>query len=125
VIQKKMKLDGPFGPPEFGPIKDSQAQIDGGRIHGDQFVFESKCFLPHDLDTASFKELKKNLLIELPWTVFIGIGQGGMARSCDAKCFNFPSQLRRPPLISRREWARPNWQNNMATNWPQQLNPLA
>ncbi len=85
-----MKLDGSFGPPELGPIKHLQTQIDGGRIHADQFVFKPKRFLPDDLDTASFKELKKNLLIELPWTMLIGISQGGMARSRNAQMFQLP-----------------------------------
>ena len=74
MIQKKMKLDGSFGPPELGPIKYLQAQIDGGRIHADQFVFKLERSLPDNLDTASFKEPKENLLIEIPWTVLIGIG---------------------------------------------------
>jgi hypothetical protein len=39
------------------------------------------------------------------------------------KCFNFPSQLRNPFVISRNEWARPNWQNSMLTNCPQQVKP--
>ena len=90
MIQKKMKLDGSLGPPEFGPIKDFQTQVDSGRIHGDQFVFKPKRFLPDDLDTASFKEPKENLLIEIPWTVLIGIGQGGMARSRDAQMSQLP-----------------------------------
>jgi hypothetical protein len=68
-----MKLDGSFRPPELGPIKYFQAQIDGGRIHTDQFVFKPERSLSDDLDSASFKELKENLLIELPWTVLIGI----------------------------------------------------
>jgi hypothetical protein len=87
VIQKKMKLDGSFGAPKLGPIKYSQAQINGGRIHADQFVFKPELSLPNNLDTASFKELKENLLIELPWTVLIGISQGGMARSSNAQMF--------------------------------------
>jgi hypothetical protein len=39
------------------------------------------------LDTASVKELKENLLVQFPWTVLIGIGQGGMARSSDTQMF--------------------------------------
>src|SRR5437867_4001923 len=38
---------------------------------------------------------------------------------------NLPSQLARPPQISRSECARPSWQNSIATNWPQQVNPRA
>jgi len=50
VIQKKMKLDGSFGPSELGPIKHLQTQIDGGRIHADQFVLKPKRLLPYHLD---------------------------------------------------------------------------
>jgi len=85
-----MKLDGSFGPPELGPIKDFQAQIDGGRIHTDQFVFKPQRSLPDDLDTASFKDLMENLLVELPGTVLIGISQGGMAWSSNAQMFQLP-----------------------------------
>jgi hypothetical protein len=90
VIQKKMKLDGSFGSPELGPIKHLQAQINGGRIHADQFVFKPERFLPDDLGTAPVKELKENLFIELPWTVLIGISQGGMARSRNAQMLQLP-----------------------------------
>jgi hypothetical protein len=37
------------------------------------------------LDTALFKELQEYLLIQFPWTVLIGISQGGMARSRNAQ----------------------------------------
>ena len=90
MIQKKMKLDGSFGPPEPGPVKYFQAQIDGGRIHADQFVFKPKPSLPNDLDTASLKELKEDLLIQFPWTVLIGVSQAGMARSSNAQMLQLP-----------------------------------
>lgn len=41
------------------------------------------------------------------------------------RCLSFSSQLRSPPDISRSEWACPNWQNNMETNWLHELKPLA
>jgi hypothetical protein len=85
MIEKKMKLDGSFGSPELGPIKHSQTQINGARIHADQFVFEPELSLPSDLGTASLKEMKENMLIQLPWAVLIGISQGGMAWSLNAQ----------------------------------------
>src|SRR5512139_2402854 len=90
MIQKKMKLDGSFGSPELGPIKHFQAQINGARIHADQFVLKPKRFLPNDLDTASVKELKEHLVIQFPGTVFIGIRQGGMRRSSNAQMPQLP-----------------------------------
>ena len=41
------------------------------------------------------------------------------------RCVSLPSLLRSPPQISRSEWARPNWQNSIATNCPQHVNPRA
>src|SRR5437773_571739 len=41
------------------------------------------------------------------------------------RCLSLPSLLRSPPQISRSEWARPSWQNSMATNCPQHVNPRA
>jgi hypothetical protein len=90
MIQKKMNFDGPFGSPKLGPIKHLQAQINSSRIHADQSVFKPKRFLPSDLDTASFKELKEHLLIQLPGTVFVGIGQGRMAGSGNAQMSQLP-----------------------------------
>jgi hypothetical protein len=92
-----MKLDGSFGPSEFGPIKHLHAQINGGRIHTDQFVFKPERFLPNHLHTASFKELKENLLIKLPGAVSIGISQGGMARSRDAQMLQLTLATSKPP----------------------------
>jgi hypothetical protein len=92
-----MKLDGSFGLPELGPIKHFQTQINGARIHADQFVFKPELFLPNDLDAASFKELKKNLLIEFPWAVLIGIGQGGVAWSRNAQMFELPLTASKAP----------------------------
>ena len=61
-------------------IKHLQTQIDGGRIHADQFLFKPERFLPNDLDMASFKESKKQFLIKFPGTMLVGISQGGMTR---------------------------------------------
>jgi prohibitin 1 len=41
------------------------------------------------------------------------------------KWLSLPSQLAKPPLISRSECARPSWQNSMATNCPQHVKPRA
>src|SRR4249919_861271 len=40
------------------------------------------------------------------------------------RCASLPSQLFKPPSISRSECARPNWQNIMATNWLQLDSPF-
>jgi hypothetical protein len=73
------------------------AQINGARIHADQFVFEPELSLPHDLGTALPKELKENLLIELPWAVLIGISQGGTGRSSNAQMLHLALTASKAP----------------------------
>jgi hypothetical protein len=73
-------------------------RIDGRRILANQFVFKPELFLHNDLDTPSFKELKENLLIELPWTVLIGISQGEVARSLNAQMLELQSTKQLQPL---------------------------
>jgi hypothetical protein len=86
-----MKLDGSFGPPEPGPIEHLQTQINGARIHTDQFVLEPEFPLPDfDLNPAPVKEFDKDMLVQLPGAVSVGIGQRGMARSRNAQMFQFP-----------------------------------
>jgi hypothetical protein len=86
-----MQFDGAFGPPELGPIKHLQAQINGARIHTDQSIFEPELSLPDfDLNPAPVKQLHEDVLIQLPGAVFIGIGQRGMTRSRNAQVFQLP-----------------------------------
>ena len=47
------------------------------------------------------------------------------APAATLKCRNFPSLAASPPQISRSDLAPPSWQNSMATNCPQLLNPRA
>ena len=90
VVQEQMQFDRPFGPSEMGPVKDAQAQVDGGRVETDQFVFESEFLLSRKLASTSVEQLNKEMLIKLPGTVLIRIGQGGAAGGRDSKMFQFP-----------------------------------
>ena len=90
VVQKQVQFDRPLGPPEMGPVKDAQAQVDGGRIEADQFVLESEFLLSRKLASASVEQLHKQMLIQLPGTVLIRIGQGGAAGGGDTQMFQLP-----------------------------------
>jgi len=89
VIQKQMEFDRSFGPSEPCPVKDTQAQIDRGRVEADQFVLKTKFLSPSDLHPTAFEQLEKNFLIEFPGTVSIGISQGGAIGRRDAQMFQF------------------------------------
>jgi hypothetical protein len=91
MVQKKVKFDSSFGPAEPGPVKHLQTQIEGGRIHTDQFIFKPKFLLPgFDLKPAPIKECQENMLIKFPGTMLVGIGQGGMTRSRNAQMLQLP-----------------------------------
>jgi len=42
MVQKQMKFDRSFGPAKLRPREKAQAQGDGGRIKGEQFVPEAE-----------------------------------------------------------------------------------
>jgi hypothetical protein len=90
MVQEQVQFDRPFGPSEMSPVKDAQAQVDGGRVETDQFVFKSEFLLSRKLASASVEQLNKQMLIKLPGTVLICIGQSGAAGSRDSKMFQFP-----------------------------------
>jgi len=47
--------------------------------------------------------------------------RAGARRGVRPRWLSLPSALRRLPQTSRGECARPIWQNNIATNWPQHV----
>jgi hypothetical protein len=86
-----MKLDGSFGLPELSPIKHLQTQINGTGIHANQFVLEPELPLSDfDLNPATVKEFDKDMLIQFPRAVLVGISQGRMAWSSNAQMLQLP-----------------------------------
>jgi hypothetical protein len=56
----------------------------------DQLVLESEFLLSRKLASTPSKQLSEQMLIKLPGTMFIRVGQGGAAGSGDPKMFQFP-----------------------------------
>jgi len=77
MIQKKVKLNGPFGTSELGPGKQGQTEGYGGAIEGKQFVLEPEFVLPWGCVLAHGKGLVEEISKQLPWSMGIGIGEGG------------------------------------------------
>jgi len=84
-----MKFDRPLRPSKPCPIKYAQAQIDRGGVEADQFVLKPKLLPPSDLHPTAFEQLEKNPLIQLPWAMLVGIGEGGSAWGGDSQMFQF------------------------------------
>jgi len=90
MVQKQVQCDRALGPPEVGPVKDAQAEVNGGRVETNQFVFEPEFLLSRKLASTSVEQLHKQMLIQLPGPVLIRVGQGGTTGSGDPKVLQFP-----------------------------------
>jgi hypothetical protein len=89
VVQEQVQFDCPLGPSEMGPVKDAQAEVDGGRIEANQLIFESEFLLSRKLGSTPVEELNKEMLIQLPGTMLIRVSQGRTTRSGDPQMFQF------------------------------------
>jgi hypothetical protein len=89
MVQEQMKFDRPFGPSEACPVKHAQAQINRGGVETNQFVLEPELLPSSYLHPTAFEQLEKNLLIKLPGTMLVGIGEGGSLGGGDSQMFQF------------------------------------
>jgi len=80
MIQKKVKLNGPFGTSKLGPGKQGQTEGYGGAVEGEQFVCESEFVLPWGCTFTYRKGLIEEISKHLPGSMGIGIGEGGFLR---------------------------------------------
>jgi hypothetical protein len=85
-----MEFNRPLRPPKPCPVKNAQAQINRGGIQTDQFVLKPKLLSFSDLHSAAFEKLEKNLLIQFPGPMSIGIGQRGAIGGSDSQMPQFP-----------------------------------
>ena len=63
--------------------------------------------------------------VELPRPMLAGIGQRRARRGRDAQVLERALAAAQRAADLRSEWARPRWQNSIATNCPQQVKPCA
>src|ERR1017187_3637990 len=124
-----MRFYASLGPAELGPRKQVQAQRDGGGVQRQQFVLEAEFGLAGAqsfLFVEAVQRSVEQIFEQGRRAMLVGIGQGGLV-VCWAmpRCTSLPSAQASPLQISRNESAWGNWQNIMATNWVQQVNPLA
>jgi hypothetical protein len=87
VVEDQMEFDRPLGSSEMRPVKHAHTQIDGGGIKANQFILEPELLSSSSLQAATFQEFEKDLLIEFPGTMLVGIGQSGTIGSGDGQMF--------------------------------------
>jgi hypothetical protein len=73
----------------MSPVKHAQTQINGRRVETDQFVFETERLCPRTFLSNPFKQMQEDLLVKLPGTMGIGIGQRGSTRGRNAQVLEF------------------------------------
>jgi hypothetical protein len=96
VIQKLMKFDCPLRPLKLCPVKSAQAQINYGRVKAYQFVFKAELLSAPDFHRPGLEQRKKNLLIQFPRTMLVGIGERGSAWSSDFQMLQFTFTTSQP-----------------------------
>jgi len=69
-----VELHRSLGPAVRGPVKERSAELDEGGIETEELVLEAE-LLPWGDGLALVEELVKNLLVELPGPLLIGIGK--------------------------------------------------
>jgi hypothetical protein len=76
MVEQQMQLHSAFGPPVLRPIEDGGAQLDQRGIEREQFVFEAEAVRAGDFAAAG-EQLIEHAAVQLPGTMFVGVGQGG------------------------------------------------
>ena len=71
--------DRSFGLTEAGPVEQRDRKIDQGRIQGIQLVAKTEA-MPRRLLAAAIQELIEDILIELPGTLAVRVGERGLLR---------------------------------------------
>ena len=80
VVQQNVSLDAALSPAELGPRKQLQAQRNGGRVEGQQLVFEAELLFARAQSFFVAEPLErgvKQILVQLGGPVFVGIREGG------------------------------------------------
>jgi hypothetical protein len=75
MVQKQMKLNGSFGAAKLGPIKHAHAQVNHRGVQTDQLVLKSELLFERSVFVAALQQSKEKFLVQLPGSMFIGIGQ--------------------------------------------------
>jgi len=80
VVQQNVSLDAALSPAELGPRKQLQAQRNGGRVEGQQLVFEAELLFARAQSFFVAEPLErgvKQILVQLGGPVLVGIREGG------------------------------------------------
>jgi hypothetical protein len=76
MVQKKVELDRPFGLAEGCPVEKGRAKVDHGRVETEESVLEAELLLWCN-GSALTEKLIEHLLVKLPRTLLVGIGERG------------------------------------------------
>ena len=117
MVEEEVELDRPLRLTEGGPIKQGGAEVDDRGIETEELILETELLLARGDGPALLKKLVQHLLVELPGTLLIRVGQRGPERG-QRRCRDAsasPNSLRDrrkspgengPDLTDTRAWQR-------------------
>ena len=81
VVQQEVDLNGAFGLTEIRPWKQAETEVDSGGVEAEQLVLEAELLIfAGALAAAEVPQMEKGILIKLPGTVGIGVGERALGR---------------------------------------------
>ncbi len=126
MIQKQMQFHGPLRLAKLGPIKKARAKLDHRGVQAEKLVAESKLSIVETQLLTTAQKLVKHLLVQLPRPMLIGVGQRrSFRRPLEAQMLRFSKTTGQTATDLPQRMGLPQLAKSMATNWSQQLNPLA
>jgi hypothetical protein len=80
VVEEKMDFHGAFGGAVLGPVEDLGAEVNDGAVQTVEFAGDQQRGLGMggEFGAEMVQQGEKEILIDLPGAVLIGVGQGGM-----------------------------------------------
>ena len=76
VVQLEVEFDGALASAKAGPVKDAQAEVDGGRVQRIQGISEAKLVGRSQMLGPGENGIKQ-VFEQRGWTARQGVGQGG------------------------------------------------
>jgi hypothetical protein len=102
------------------PSRDLGAQLDHGVVKADQLVLEAEAPPGRSGRLAADKQRFEHHAIQLPGPMLVGVGQRGPGGGGDAQVTQLAFAASPPAADLAQGVGSAEWQNSIATNWPQQ-----
>lgn len=126
MVQQETRLHGLLCLPVTRSWEQGQPQVDHSGIQGEGLVLQPQRPAGSYHPPISCQQVAEEISADLPRPELVGMGSGNhLGETWIPRPLFFPSTDRSPTQISRSECACPTCKKSIATNYRQQVNPLA